>query len=422
MSKSQSRLLQLPVELRLQIYETVFDKGQGYQSKTYLHLLRVCRQIRNEALPIAFQDLPSFRNVQQFCTWTQGCPNSELLIPFLKTAQIEAPDTTLQDLAHKLTDVKWESNGDPDCERVWKEYLGFRTGFRLLAPLRPLPQREKLIQGTLTRLKRLKSSRNKMRHPQTDPFSALLNAFQTVAHLKYLQLGVGPRPFDYVPFGHVQAEQELLARIVSICCTDLEGFAIDNALLHLDFLPRLQQLQHFEFSGFSKTSSNELLSILQSLPRLSSIRIFFAANTTPMWYGQPHSMSFCPEVLAGLKPLRKFSICTISSERSKHTFLTAPMLRALRLHTESLEELNLESNFEINQEVAQELESLVTESSLSRLTLWLVVNDASKKRDLERLSELDIKDSKVSLLYPHVGHLRFGSFGIRPRTLFSGEP
>lgn len=414
-----ANLLSLPVELRLQIYEILFDKSQGYHSKSYLYPLLVCRQIRIEALPLAFQELSSFRSAQLFADWATFKRPNLGLIRFVKAIHIDAPDSTLQDLSCSFTANMWEPNGDPKLERIWTEYLSLR---RTSSP-RPPHRRESVVLGAWSRLKTLKlpSTKSKKRRVGEDPFTLLLQAFGAISHLRRLRLGVGAMPFDYVPFGHLNAEQELLANIVSIRCGQLEEFVMGNALLRLDFLTRFQQLQHFAFAGYSKTSPDTLLSILKGLPQLNSIRIFFTASTESMWLGQDGVMSFTPEVLAGLNPLKKFGICTINSERSRDSFLAAPMLCALRTaHAASLKRLDLESNFAVNEEVSEEIKTVVAESSLSWLGLWLIVHEPFKKKELEALSKMDIKTCRISVLYPHVGHLRFGSFGIRPRTLSSG--
>lgn len=75
MLTEHASFLSLPLELRLPVYEDIFDWYIRHDTDTYRSLTLVCHQTRMEALPLLLRERRNFGSVELLIDWTtKGSP------------------------------------------------------------------------------------------------------------------------------------------------------------------------------------------------------------------------------------------------------------------------------------------------------------------------------------------------------------
>ncbi|KAK2783885.1 hypothetical protein FQN52_009404 [Onygenales sp. PD_12] len=326
-------LLRLPVELRLQIYEIIFDRRQGYYLKTHLSILAVCQQIREEALPIILGLRHIIHDLPNFVGWvSQGKPR---LLQYLRDVYLTADDKSWKVLLEQLDSIPplknepIESQGSTGdwWEREYVEMIKQHDAEKLGSiadnASKSPAQKPRLIRGLWTSLQAIQPVKRLMIH----------------LYRKY------PSPDQ--PAKSRDIEQELFLNMVSTAIPSLEHLTLHTNLVDLDFLRNLQSLNYFQFSGYSLSNPDDTLGILRSLPNLKALSLQRYPRTYDRdCYFVPTSdlhnyLSITPMVIKGLNPLSILKIThldqSIPSPHMTLTFLKA----VITTHRESLRSLSL---------------------------------------------------------------------------------
>lgn len=306
MSTKHIGLLDLPPELRRQIYSIIFNKLLGFYSETYQALTLASRRIRSETLPIMLKE---------------GCQYSFNLEDFLA----------------------WSAAGDPDLLR----HVAFVHLVCSQESLRPSNRDSKklLAREAFTFVPNLERLRLSLR-------------LDCVILTEHLHSNKGQ-----------QRDQEVFLHMVTASCPSLQNLSILSDLIHLDYLRGHLHLRHLTWSGYSMSGPTQTLSILNSLPSLQEIKLErFPEFGVREYFSVPSSelgehVSFTSDVLRQLKkPLKNFSITHMAGTPSD--FLTVPMLEALEPHRGSLTYLGLGADCFVEDAVVDAVLRVV--SSLTR--------------------------------------------------------
>ena len=172
-------------------------------------------------------------------------------------------------------------------------------------------------------------------------------------------------------------EQRLVLNMVAAACPKIQEFTSFSNLLPLDYLQDFHDLRLLRFSGYSRSTPTETLDILRASKYLDSIIVYryleyndkdHAIVTAKL----PQYLSFTPDVLSKVRPLKRFEISHMtSSAPSEH--VTVPVLKALRAHIESLRTFSITSDLPINGDYLQELISFIASSNLTNLLVQITV-------------------------------------------------
>ncbi|KAK2788319.1 hypothetical protein FQN53_003853 [Emmonsiellopsis sp. PD_33] len=367
-------LLRLPVELRLQIYEIIFDRRQGYYLKTHLSILAVCQQIREEALPIILGLRHIIHDLPNFVGWvSQGKPR---LLQYLRDVYLTADDKSWKVLLEQLDSIPplknepIESQGSTGdwWEREYVEMIKQHDAEKLGSiadnASKSPAQKPRLIRGLWTSLQAIQPVKRLMiplyrKYPSPDQESkspaqeprlirGLWTSLQAIQPVKRLMIHLYRKyPSPDQPAKSRDIEQELFLNMVSTAIPSLEHLTLHTNLVDLDFLRNLQSLNYFQFSGYSLSNPDDTLGILRSLPNLKALnlqrypRIYDRDNYSVPTSDLPNYLSITPMVIKGLNPLSIFKIThldqSIPSPHMTLTFLKA----VITTHRESLRSLSL---------------------------------------------------------------------------------
>jgi hypothetical protein len=326
-------LLALPYELRLEIYGLVLDQRLGYFPGSYLSISAVNRQIRREVLPLILQNSRYFSSLAQLSDWTsRGDP---ILLKQIQNVTVHIFEDSLLPVADALATVS-SSVGVPGARvalRFWNTMSARQNGRTNISPgVRP-SLRRKIIRALCPSKADLNPSSNK------DAISTAWDAFAAINQVKKLWIlfkdSTHPSSRRAFP-----AEQEFILGIIATACPRVQEFTVFSALVFLDYLGHFQDLQLLRFSGYSKSSPEEILKILRSLKKLDRIIIYRYPekddiDNNIITSRLPQCLSLTPDVIAQLNPLKHFQVSHMSSLLpSQH--LSIPILQSLRHHLPTL--------------------------------------------------------------------------------------
>jgi hypothetical protein len=203
-----------------------------------------------------------------------------------------------------------------------------------------------------------------------------------------------------------EKEQQLVLNIIPAACPKVQEFtffSISN-LLPLSFLAHFQDLRLLRFSGYSKSSPEETLSILKSLNNLETIIIYRYPETYPkdntIDTSSVHSyLSFAPEVLENMQPLKSTHFSHMTS-RIPSDHITLPMIHALRPHVESLRSLRIFTDFAVDGDVLLALLDFVASTELKHLCLSMRIPRQFEKLDVQKYLPSTLSRKEVKLANP----------------------
>ncbi|PYH82265.1 hypothetical protein BO82DRAFT_391692 [Aspergillus uvarum CBS 121591] len=329
---SYPSFLRLPVEVRLQIYDLSLNRTVPPHS-----LLRVCREVREEALSVVLRKRRFFERLEQFITWVQQSPAH--LLPLVRSIHINC-----------IVGSSLFAARAPKPSTPWQEMYQsiFSTAStRFPTPVGPLPPF--VIAEALAALSGVRD------------FGILI--IQNVAR---------PSSPQFL------ADQRLLLTTLGTCMPQIQRLEVDIDFIPLDFLRLFAaELHHLTISGYAaasdsnKTNDNvdqetNTIAIFRDLKHLRSLTLRNEINTllnrvvdrdvsrlAPL-------VAVTPAVVRQMHPLQGFTIASTYDQHFETHFLTAAMISALlHTHASSLVKLEIWSDGQVTDEVAVELTKLL---------------------------------------------------------------
>lgn len=381
--------LRLPLELRIPIYEIVFDTRLAHHPDTLLSILSVCKQIREESFPVLMRQNRGFQEFPAFIAWVEkGDPRrlqhvKDMLLNMLdypweqfprclKRAASRKVTTNDEPLDQRLTGDWWESRYAEmvQSERVRtaignakksKTSVFSKTSWNKDDPV--LAQKSGLM-ASLSGSFRVASEylNNARTKKEEDSFIArLFNALRGIHSTRRLWMVLRREAHPYPPMEIPDVERELVLEMLPVAMPLLEDLSVFSGITSLSYLRGLQNLKHLKFSGYSYATPEETLSILNSLPKFESLtlhRWMEADDANEGMYTEKlyQYQSITPTVIQNLKPLKSFSV-THFGQNNQSVYINSPMLNAAlasKQHRQSLREVRISSNLVIDKDICDE--------------------------------------------------------------------
>ncbi|KAK2812410.1 hypothetical protein FQN50_001411 [Emmonsiellopsis sp. PD_5] len=388
-------LLRLPVELRLQIYEIVFNRRLGYYANTHLSILAVCQQIREEALPVIIGLRHVIRDLPAFIEWTsQGNPR---LLQYLREVYLIADDESWKALVEQLNSsilpLKDEpvglqgSTGDW-WERHYVEMIKQHDAEKLRS-IADNVRRASLFSKAkaYVSLTRRQASKSPVEEPRL--IRGLWASLQAIQPVKRLMIHLYRKYTSPDPSVKLcDIEQELFLNMVSAAIPSLEHLTLHTNLVALDFLRTLQSLNHFQFSGYSLSNPDDTLRILRSLPNLRALSLQrYPQIYDRDCYSVPTSdlhnyLSITPMVIEGLNPLSILKITHLDHSIPSPNITLSFLKAVVTTHRESLRSLSLFSNHQFTLHEFYGILGLLSELLVEDLSFRFEVPKLEKTFDI----------------------------------------
>ncbi|KAI9790862.1 MAG: hypothetical protein M1833_001745 [Piccolia ochrophora] len=395
--------LRIPLEIRLDIYEIVFDKRQSHLPKYYLCALLVCHQIRDEAFPVLLKNDRYFRNVENLFQWiSEGDPNHLTLVKKIDLRVSEDSWPTIAKFVRAPPPPKdpletYEKNGlnsDPETGDLYKE-----QSVQHAKNLDKSGMSSALVQARL-RVGQAEEARG-VEDEESEVLS-LASTWATLKSLKGLQtVWITFRTRHSTQGVDYGLEKEFVVNVMADTWHELRSLSFLGYQGPLSFLRNFHELQQLRFSGYSTSSPEETLDILRSLSRLESLIIC----RYPVIYDADHGiktsefgnyLSLTAGVIEKLRPLKLFQIMHMSDIVPSQHF-TAPVMRALKTHRASLRTLRLQSDITIGIETLAELLALISSSQLEDLSLSLAIPGSVNELNVKKYLPTSIRKSNITI-------------------------
>jgi hypothetical protein len=365
--------LTIPLELRLQIYEIILEKRPVFQPDYYVCITAVCRQIRREILPVVFKGARHLKSLAHLSKWTsQGSP---FLLKQVQKISLHISTESLSSFATVPERAPQVTENVPAAftGEWWDLQYAERAG--LPGPQHTeAPSSKKAVISKVLRTLRL-SSKDSQKGPRKSSIASTWEALASIDQLKSLWILLNDATNSSRP--KYDIEQQLVLDMVSAACPKMQDFTVFSNLLPLEYMRNFHGLRLLRFSGYSRSSPQEILEIFRSLPYLETIIIY----RYPEFYDTTHAIarsaladSLCltPEVLANMNPLKRFEILHMTP-RVPSEHLTVPMIRALKEHRTTLGKLLIRSDRPVREGVLKEILSFVAASRITNLHVELIV-------------------------------------------------
>lgn len=374
----RASLLGLPLELRHQIYALCFNYRVPHDARYRRAIASVSRQTRVEAFPILLQER-HWCSLEEFILWTaKGDPN----------------------LLQHIADVFLI-----DCVLpLWPEVTKISAANK---------SKRNIIQDIIRKISLgsvRASARTATERPDApsalndDIFSTIQRAFSSVSNLRSAIISLYLVSRDpYQPSLHTAqvVQQERFLQTIGACCPVLLKLEVNSDLFHVSVLGGFQNLQTLSWSGLSLSTPQETLNTLKSLPHLHTMKLLrWSGIHDHQTYSKPadelhNFVSFTPEVLQNLKPLRQFHIEHMTPYPESN-FLTTGMLKALATHHMSLRRLRLHTDAFVEGAVVNQILSLISFPNLKRIELHLgLIPERSEAIKLEELIGPDVNFCRI---------------------------
>ncbi|OCK92864.1 uncharacterized protein K441DRAFT_697583 [Cenococcum geophilum 1.58] len=407
MVHSSASFLGLPVELRFPIYKLLFNRYDGIYKP---NILLVCRQIRTEAIPLYLECTRYFSTLEKLIRWTSTgnpdllCHVKDISIQLLNNNPVDWD--SLLSAAHEAAKEEAMQDTEPYSDAWWAAQFAMdaHTLPDIASPVseqsqssfrtRLIPQRFK----TVFRSKQLDPSTQDQGKSLIHQLWSALKAIDNVQSCWIKLSHEDPK---------IQPIIQLLLRMVPAAFPAIRNFSCFSPLVSMDFLRHFRDLRMLRFTGYSKSTPEELLQILRSLKSLDAISIYRYPEFDDREKGivtadLPKHLSLTAEVIASMKPLRSLQIWHMASGvASEH--LTVPMIQAWENHRFSLRTLNVDANQRLDKTVVLKLIDFVATSSLRNIHL----------RSQGDLKPLDISEYIPSTAQHCDARLKCDGFGIK---------
>jgi hypothetical protein len=386
--------LSLPVEIRLQIYLIILDPYLSDGTRSSRNIMLACRQTREEALPVWFEQRRHFRSPKEFSEWKSKANPGRMGL---------------------VKDVSFS------CER--DAWMPFRTWYAsrvcsqgTVASLSPFTVSwwEKMYTEWLTEYEPNFQPTDMEALPQPQPLpdesdfsiSPIGSTWDALTAASNMQAvwftlwnhfpGEGPA---------FLAEQRLLLEMISATCPNMRELSLFTGLLPLDFLPRFTKLRLLRFTGYSTSSPEETLGILRSLKSLDKLYIWRHRADGDACHGivtaeLPKYISLTSDVIRNMNPLRAFHIVHMDPYVPS-AFITVDVIRSLLSHADSLEDFRIESSWTTSEKALIEILRLISLSvRLKILYLDARVSSAKEKLDISHLVPTTVRRCEIAVLVP----------------------
>lgn len=316
-----SPFLNLPLELREQIYRTVLSSSS--QSPD---LLRTCREVHTEARKFLYQRTVTFRSQGIFNAWSAATPNDML-------DQVSKMSLSIQDVDLRpilATEASISQTRTPPRLMTWDLY-----------------------QTELDRLEQ---------------------ALRKVPKVKTITIRTPPCQPSFLYHDFMEKILELLSVVYpGLRDLQLDGNFHSHGLL---FLSTLEKLVSFSFGGFSGSSPSDTMDILSNLKCLKNLSLIskdaLLTPTVGIRSGfTAKRQSFTGDVVRTISQRASFTVTPHASASSPTQCFISEVLSSLLRH-KPLKSLSIHLAHAPDAAVLSLLETLLEEVPLERLELdWL---------------------------------------------------
>ena len=189
-------------------------------------------------------------------------------------------------------------------------------------------------------------------HPYHHEIERVTRSLATMSNVNHLSI---LRPVERLQNPPSRDFFESVCSWIQKSYTQLQSLELSVENTSLQFLSSLENLRMLNFSGFSASQPDEMLSIMNQFRCLEELRIVGPPQglRRRQRYGYQHRFvvqSLTDAVLHGMRPLKGLAICEVSvPTHDEPTFLTEDVLKALYLtHRDSLQELSVLSEVSLD--------------------------------------------------------------------------
>jgi hypothetical protein len=224
----------LPFELQQQIYSIVLDQRVAFNTRYYLSISLVCKQIRDEVLPVIFQDSRYIKSLSHLSAWTsRGTPD---LLKHVQNISLHVFTDSLPWLAtarevlHSQDDSR-KKDMDPKTTAYWE--AAYASQFE--AP-----------PTTITLL--AKAARNLFTARQENAVALTWKALSSLSNLKQLWINIREKEDPEDPF---KLEQQLILLMLPHAFPHLQALTVFSSLLSLSYLNGFHALRSLRWSGYA---------------------------------------------------------------------------------------------------------------------------------------------------------------------------
>ncbi|KAH0564927.1 hypothetical protein GP486_001682 [Trichoglossum hirsutum] len=288
MVRVQSLFFSLPIELRLLVYQELLLARPCRN----LQILRVCRDIYNEARPVLFKRPLKFRTHEDLYDW------------------VKKADSDARELVTSIN-------------------------FSLLSFQPRTPHSQPLFDY-------------RMQYGYGQDLPDLQNALMPLLNVRELVIF---KSTEYLSINYAHDFYFSFFPWLAGRYPELRYLTLFISWIPLDFLLQMRFLRTFRFTGFSRSPPAAALIIFQSLTHLEELEVvgppldiyYLSSYTGGMYYGQ----SVTHEVLLGIRPLKAFTICEVRGGRRHPGMLfSEEIISALvKNHGSSLRSLKISLDF-----------------------------------------------------------------------------
>lgn len=336
-----SHLLSLPVEIRLQVYELLLEphRTQVYYEATP-SIISVCRQIREEAIPIYLSKHYYFTSLTKLIQWTStGAPH----------------------LLQHVRDVSMT------VDRGFLDELNAEEKPNLQSPP-PSPSQQGL---TFRLLKVIRRPSDRSATPDDSPAGQRMGIEVSRTLHALGNLRIYRVHFDLSNDMRFATQHRRFLALLTASCPEIRDFTFSIYTVHLKFLEQFQHLRSFQFSGYSRSSPEETLQVLRNLRNLEALTLSTVPDPSRdgnRTHKQNIFFSINEHVIQGMWPLKSLSVLRgITNEPSP----ALTMIGAWKRHQKSLRKLYIWTNHSLGVEQVMELLELTSGSTITDLTLWI---------------------------------------------------
>ncbi|KAE9366078.1 hypothetical protein N431DRAFT_495852 [Stipitochalara longipes BDJ] len=377
MSDFAPTFLNLPMEIRLQIYANLYPSWHSPPPPSDCSgISSVCHQVREETFPFVLQIPRYFGTAERLWRWTSRGDQRHLdLISDISVNFYVDTMSKFWLLKHTPIDI---NDGLVLHSGEWWES-------RYLKAVRPIIVKPASVWRSI--FKAIKTVVNilKLAFIKTTEEvrkSAVVSTWKTFSSLTNLRkLGIDfqvPIPFAmnrdpllYPSLVDSIIEQQLILEMISVACPTLQTLIMANSSerLNLSCLTNFHNLRHLSFNGKFGNSPEETLQILRSLRHLDSLTLVRLPPNRDLWSIQTNFF-VTPDMIEKMNPLRSLSLMYLAHQ-TPSDFLSAPMLQALANHKDTLRSLAIDIFCCVDGHLVERLLAFISTSYLTKITIML---------------------------------------------------
>jgi len=368
--QSLSSFLDFPTEIRLNVYHFALQYACG-DNKSFYNLTLTCRKVRDEAFPIIITASEHGTwNLSDFLRWVKNGHEKHLAL--VRKVALDFDEKCYMTIAEAPLQLRDPSIFPTDTPLFWEARYG------QIYPEHPQP----ILAYA-------------MGFPDTlgvDIISLIWESLRSIPNTTVLRLKFNPL---YQGFSHeFQPEQRIVLEMLSAAFPNLLRLHVFSEFNPLDYLRGFPNLRHLEFTGLSSSTPTQALSTLQSLKSLEGLSFQGRWSRSMRGsYPEPGSrISFTPEVLSQLRPLKYFQTVDFS----------IPIINALRAHSNSLQYLEIRARnyrrLHVDKELIIEILDFAGTSPIPNITIEFIVPEDLATLNIKSLIPKSNKEVDVILV------------------------